>query len=127
MDEQIELELEPLSTRFGPHDDRWLDQIAGLTDELRSDVGGIATRRTSATGTKGAASTVVLSLASAGGLSAAAELIRSWVGRDRTRSVKVSWHESGEIQTIELSSSDGNLDAFDGILAKLSGHHASEP
>lgn len=79
---QVELRLEPLSGRFDVHDDRWLDQVSGLVDELRAEVGDVATRRTPEPGTKGGIDALLIPVVSAGGLTAVVELVRSWLTRD---------------------------------------------
>jgi hypothetical protein len=127
MNEQVELHIEPASTRFGPHDDRWLDQVGGLVSELRTEVGGVSTQRAPIAGTKGGIDSIVLTLASAGGLSAFADLVRSWLSRDRTRSIKVSLYESGELQALELSGSEVDAGAFDELVRSVSGRLTDEP
>src|SRR5262245_65694669 len=103
MDEQVELRLEPLSGRFDTYDERWLDQVDGLVGELRAGADDVTTRRAATPGTKGAIDAIVIPVISAGGLTAVIELVRSWLNRDRTRSLKVSWSDSGSVESIELS------------------------
>jgi hypothetical protein len=113
---QVELRLEPLSGRFDVHDDRWLDQVSGLVDELRAEVGDVATRRTPGPGTKGGIDALLIPVVSAGGLTAVVELVRSWLTRDRTRSLKVSWSDRGAVDSIELSGSEVDSARFDDLL-----------
>jgi Effector Associated Constant Component 1 len=116
MDEQVELRLEPLSGRFDMYDERWLDQVDGLVGELRAGADDVTTRHTAARGTKGAIDAIVVPVISAGGLTAVIELVRSWLNRDRTRSLKVSWSESGSVESIELSGADVEAARFDDLL-----------
>jgi Effector Associated Constant Component 1 len=116
MDEQVELRLEPLSGRFDTYDERWLDQVDGLVGELRAGADDVTTRRTAVPGTKGTVDAIVIPLISAGGLTAVIELVRSWLIRDRTRSLKVSWSESGAVDSIELSGADVEGARFDDLL-----------
>jgi hypothetical protein len=102
---QVELRLEPLSGRFDVHDDRWLDQVSGLVDELRAEVGDVATRRTPEPGTKGGIDALLIPVVSAG-----------WLTRDRTRSLKVSWSDRGAVDSIELSGSEVDSARFDDLL-----------
>ncbi|HEX6421057.1 MAG TPA: hypothetical protein VFZ77_21315 [Acidimicrobiales bacterium] len=51
---------------------------------------------------------IVLALGSAGVLTAAVEVVRSWLGRDRRRSVAMSWHEDGGLESVTISGD--NLD-----------------
>jgi hypothetical protein len=46
-------------------------------------------------------------LASAGSLTAFVELTKSWLSRDPTRSLKVSWSGDGELESVELSRLQG--------------------
>jgi membrane-associated two-gene conflict system component 1 (EACC1) len=116
MDEQVELRLEPLSGRFDTTDERWLDQVDGLVGELRAEADEVSIRRTTAPGTKGAVDAIVIPLISAGGLTAVIEMVRSWLNRDRTRSLKVSWSDSGSVESLELSGADVEAARFDDLL-----------
>lgn len=117
----VELRLEPSSDRFDPLDDRWLDQVATLVTELDREVGGVEQERGQVEGGKGFdIAAIVLSLGSAGVLSGAIEVVRSWLSRDRSRSLKVSWSDAGEVQAIELNGSDLDDPAFDEILRTVS-------
>jgi hypothetical protein len=127
MVEHVELRIEPRSGRFAAHDDRWLDQVGGLVGELRTEVGGVSTQRTAVAGSKGAVDAIVLSLASAGGLTALADLVRSWLTRDATRSLRVSWSDSGAVESIELSGSGIDDAAFDDLVRSVSQRLAGEP
>jgi hypothetical protein len=118
--EQIELRLEPVSERFDATDDRWLDQVAGLVSELQDEVGGVSRRREPVAGTKGALDSILLSLTSAGALTAAVELLKAWLTRDRSRSVKVAWSADGNLQQLELSGSQVDSGAFDQIVRAVS-------
>jgi hypothetical protein len=127
MDEQVELRLEPLSGRFDMHDDRWLDQVDGLVGELRDQAGNVATRRTAEPGTKGGIDAIVIPVVSAGGLTAVIELVRSWLTRDRTRSLKVSWSDRGAVESIELSGAEVENTQFDDLLRAVTQNLAAGP
>ena len=127
MDEQVELRLEPLSGRFEMDDERWLDQVDGLVGELRAGADKVTTRRTAAPGAKGAIDAIVIPVISAGGLTAVVELVRSWLNRDRTRSLKVSWSDSGSVESIELSGADVEAARFDDLLQAVTRTLPAEP
>lgn len=131
MDEQLELRLEPLSGRFDMHDDRWLDQVDGLVGELHDlagdAVGDVALRRTPEPGTKGGLGAIVIPVISAGGLTAAVELVRSWLARDRSRSLKVSWSDRGAVESIELSGAHVDSARFDELLRAVTQTLGAEP
>lgn len=116
MDEQVELCLEPLSGRFDVYDERWLDQVDGLVGELRAGADDVTSRRIAVPGTKGAIDAIVIPVISTGGMTAVIELVRSWLNRDRTRSLKVSWSDSGSVESIELSGGDVEAARFDDLL-----------
>lgn len=46
---------------------------------------------------------IVLAMGSAGVLTAAVEVVRSWLGRDRRRSVAMSWHGDGGLESVTIS------------------------
>lgn len=112
----MELTVEPASERFDPTDDRWLDQVTGLVTELRRAVGDVSTTRVPVAGTKGTLESIVVSLASAGSMATMVELVKSWLSRDRTRSLKVTWGSGGDVQAVELSGAGWDDTAFDGLL-----------
>ena len=99
----IEVTVEPATDRFDPLDDRWATQVDALVGELASTLGTVTRRHDPVAGTKGGVGTILLAMTSGGVLTASLELLRSWVGRDQSRSVKVSWYENGAVQSVELA------------------------
>jgi hypothetical protein len=117
MAEQVDVKIEPSSDRFDPLDDRWLEQVDGFADELDQEVGGVARERRPVDGGKGFdLASIVLSLGSAGAFTATVELVKSWLSRDRSRSVRLSWSETGEVREVELKGSDLDDASFDEIV-----------
>ena len=119
MGDAVELRLEPVSERFDSSDDRWLDQVAGFVTELQDGVGGVTRQREPVEGTKGALDSILLSLTSAGALTAAVELLKAWLSRDRSRSVKVSWTADGSVQQLELAGNQVDSAAFDQVVSAV--------
>lgn len=115
MDPEVVLHVEPGSRRFDASDDRWLDQIARFQTELDRDVGGVTRQQTPVEGAKGLIDSILLSVGSAGGLTVAVEFFKAWLQRDDTRSLTVSWHQSGTVHRIELS----GRAADDAVLQRL--------
>jgi hypothetical protein len=113
---KVQLIFEPSSGRFDALDDRWLSQVTGLVSELRREVGDVSASGTPVGGKKGALGSIVLSLASAGSLTTAVELVKAWLARDRTRLVKVSWSADGRLQEVELGGSGVDDAAFDQLV-----------
>jgi hypothetical protein len=117
MAEQVELKIEPSSDRFDAIDDRWLEQVDGFVDELDQELGGVERERRPVDGGKGfELASIVLSLGSAGAFTATVELVKSWLSRDRSRSVRLSWSETGEVREVELKGSDLDDASFDEIV-----------
>lgn len=116
----VQLALEPSSGRFEAHDDNWLMQVAALVSDLRSEVGEVTVDRRPKPGSKGTIDSIALSLASAETLTAVVELLRSWLGRDRSRSMKVSWGPGRAVQSVELSGSGLDDAAFDDLVRAVS-------
>jgi hypothetical protein len=116
MEPVVEVHLEPSSGRFDMTDDRWLDQVGGLIAELREQVGPVERRRQPVAGAKGALDAIVLPLASAGALTGMVEMLKAWLGRDRSRSVKVKWSAEGKVQELELSGNRVDDGAFNGVV-----------
>ena len=98
----MEFGLEVSSDRFDRLDDRWLAQVAVLVDELRRESGAVERRSTPRAGTKGDLGSIVLALGSAGAFTAVVEVIKAFVGRDEGRSVRLSWHENGRLESFEV-------------------------
>ena len=128
MADHVELRLEPLTDRFDALDDRWLEQVDGFVDELDEEVGGVDRDRQATPGGKGFdLANIVLTLGSAGAFTATVEVIKSWLSRDRSRSVRMSWSETGKVQELELKGSDLDEAAFDEIVRSAAQRLASSP
>ena len=69
----------------------------------------------------------MLTLGSAGAFTATVEVIKSWLSRDRSRSVRMSWSETGKVQELELKGSDLDEAAFDEIVRSAAQRFASSP
>lgn len=116
----MEIELEPSSERFDPNDDRWLAQVAQLMADLRRDVGDVSRQGEARPGMKGVdLGPIIVALGSAGAFTAFTEVIKAFVGRDRGRSVKLSWHLDGKLESFEIQGPDIDDDVLDEALAAL--------
>lgn len=87
----FEFVLEPQSDRYDADDERWRSQVGDLVDGLSREVGGVRRELTAVEGTKGSVESLVVALGSAGAFTAAVEFFRSWLGRDRSRSLDICW------------------------------------
>lgn len=119
MSGEVQLSVQPLSRRLDELDDLWLDQVGAFAVELRAAADDLSMVGEPRPGTKGLLGSIVVSLASAGSITAMVELAKAWLGRDRTRSLKVSWSAEGEIQSLELSGAGLDDDAFDDLTQAL--------
>jgi Effector Associated Constant Component 1 len=102
MAESFELRVEAASTRFDADDNRWLEEVADFTLELGDRTGAVRRVRTPVKGEKGALESIIVSVTSAGAITAAAEFFKTWLGRDSTRQIKVAFHENGTPQEVVL-------------------------
>jgi hypothetical protein len=123
----MDFELESTSERFDPLDERWLAQVAQLAADLRREVGGVDRVSTPEPGQKGELGTIVMALGSAGAFTAAVEVIKAFVTRDQGRSVRLSWHEGGRLESLEVVGSgvdDALMQRVVGALDRASGPSA---
>jgi hypothetical protein len=86
----INLELRPESDRFDTHDSRWAVQVSTLWEALEEQAGTVHRQVAQAPGKKGGVETIILALGSAGAITAMVEVIKAWLGRDRSRSLKIT-------------------------------------
>ena len=71
-------------------------------------------------GTKGIElAAIILALGSAGVFTAAIEVVKSWLQRDDTRSMRVVWTDSGELKEVELKGSDVDDAAVQDVLRSV--------
>ena len=113
MADPMEIEFSAANDRFDDDDPRWREQVADLTDELRREVDRVWTRRTPTPGAKGAVDSVVMLLGSAGVFTAAVEVLRIWVSRDKHRSVTLTFSgPDGVRQSVQVSADNAGSQAM---------------
>jgi Effector Associated Constant Component 1 len=98
----MDFEIEPSSERFDRLDDRWLSQVSHLVGELRRDGVDIDRRSAPEPGQKGDVGPLIMALGSAGLFTAAVDVIKAFVARDEGRTVRLTWHQDGRLQSLEL-------------------------
>lgn len=99
----ISVELTPHSDRFDPDDDRWATQVGTLWQALEDEAGTVRRDSSQVPGHKGGVETIILALGSAGAISAMVEVVKAWLGRDRTRSLKLTTvDEAGARRTVTV-------------------------
>jgi Effector Associated Constant Component 1 len=98
----VDLTLRIGSDRFDEDDDNWLEQEAGLVAELSREAGGLRREAVAVPGSKGLVESLILALGSAGAFKAAAQCMRAWLARDRTRRIELSWTVDGREERVVL-------------------------
>jgi hypothetical protein len=107
LDTEIEITLETDS--YESDDDRWLDQVAAFYDDLRDR--GVPLRQESkpAPGAKGGdVAAIIVALGSAGAFTAAVAAFREFLGRERTRRLKVRWTVGGQLREVVVTGDTDN-------------------
>jgi hypothetical protein len=99
------LRLEACSERFDPVDDRWRRQVDELLTDLCIEVGPVVRDRATVRGMKGGVDSALLAVGSAT-TAGVIPLLTAWISRDRTRSLKVSWHADGRVHEVEIRGDD---------------------
>lgn len=90
--------------RYDAASRQWRAQAAELHASLRDEVGSVSLRSDPAPGSKGAVEAVILALGSSGALVVAEHCFRAWLGRDKTRSLTVTWtDETGEERKVSVT------------------------
>jgi Effector Associated Constant Component 1 len=112
--------LTALSERYDPDDDRWREQVADLVHDLRVETGTVQHVRVPVPGTKGTLDELVLSLGSAGAFTAAVDMLRIWLGRDKTRSVELTYRDrEGRSQRLNVSSTNATDETLSPIISAV--------
>ncbi|MBN2343845.1 MAG: hypothetical protein JXX29_13455 [Deltaproteobacteria bacterium] len=100
----LEFVITPVNDNYDPSDDRWLDQVTGLLNDLQAEVGDVRKEVTPQDGKKGGFEAIILALGSAGAISAAVEMFKSWISRDKRRELEISIERDGKKETYRISS-----------------------
>ena len=96
------VEIAPGSDVFDAEDALWLQQVAGLVDELRQEEIPLRSESRPVPGEKGDIETIIAALGSAGVVSGLITVIQSWLSRERTRHLEIRWQEGDETKTITI-------------------------
>ncbi|HLM05709.1 MAG TPA: hypothetical protein VK402_11045 [Blastococcus sp.] len=123
----LDLVLEPHSDRFDPDDDRWRRQVGDLYRGLDDELGGVRREGRPVEGTKGVVDTVILALGSAGAFTAAVEMVRAWLSRDRGRSLDVSWEVDGRKERVTVTGAAVDNEAIDTIASAVAARIGEKP
>jgi hypothetical protein len=102
-DDKPKLRIMAESENFDPNDSRWIQQVNALVADLQASVGKTRKEVIPVKGYKGGIETIILALGSAGAITAAVEIFKAWLGRDRTRSLTLSTIKEGKEQTVVVT------------------------
>ena len=127
MAEGVEFRVEPSSGRFDADDDRWLGEVADFFQGLRQAADEIRRERTPVPGTKGALDSIVVSLTSAGALTATVEFIKAWLGRDSSRRLRVAFGDGGQLREVEFSGAELDAAALNQVTHALEAQLGPRP
>ncbi|MFX0200703.1 MAG: hypothetical protein ACFFCW_31675 [Candidatus Hodarchaeota archaeon] len=116
--DQFEMTIEAINEDYNPNDDRWIKQINQLYLDLQSEVGNVRKEVIPQEGRKGGLESIILALGSAGVITAAVDIFRAWLGRDRSRQLKLTTRVGNEVKEIVVSGtgiSSASLEKFLGV------------
>ncbi len=100
---QLEIAIEATSENYDPSDDRWIQQINQLYSDLQGEVGSIRKDIIPQKDRKGGIESLIIALGSAGVITAAVDIFRAWLGRDRSRQLKLKAKVGEEVKELVVS------------------------
>ena len=128
MADNLDINLVPRSDRYDDEDDRWRDQVADLVHELRVETEAVKVARMPVAGTKGSLDQLVLSLGSAGVFTAALDVMRIWLARDRTRSIELKYQDrQGKVQHLSVTAEHADEHALAPVIAAVAAQIEAAP
>jgi len=119
MSKEIEIILEPLSTKFNSSDARWLSEINELIVDCQRQVGKVKKVHIPQAGKKSGIETLILALGTSGAITALVTVFKSWLARDKTRNIKIKVDKNGEKEEYEISSNGLNIKTIEETLNKM--------
>lgn len=91
MSSTVEVAISTETAKYAPDSPQWRREVAALHTDLQRETGSVTMQSVPTPGTRGAAVDVILALGTSGTLVAAVEIIRAWLGRDKTRTITATW------------------------------------
>lgn len=123
MPHSFEIGLTLRSEKYEDDDDRWRQQVAGLVQELRPETDALRRVRTPIPGTKGTIDDLILSLGSAGAFTMIEHVFRSWLARDKTRSIDLTYVDARDhVRHLQVDAANASDDVFQPVLAAIAHH-----
>lgn len=96
MSSTVEVAISTQTAKYAPDSPQWRREVATLNTDLHRETGSATTRSTPMPGTKGGIVEIILALGTSGALVSAVQVFRAWLGRDKTRSITVSWTDEDD-------------------------------
>lgn len=104
MSSTVDVVISAETAKYAPDSPQWRRETAALHSDLQRETGSVTTQSTPAPGAKGAAVDVILALGTSGALVSAVQILRAWLGRDKTRSITATWtDEDGKERRFTLT------------------------
>lgn len=90
-----ELIFKPANKLFSESDERWQAQVQTLLQDLRNAGGQVKQDYKPVPGAKGGVAEIILALGTSGALSLAVMAFKTWLARDRNRSIVIRTSKTG--------------------------------
>ncbi|WP_167613565.1 hypothetical protein [Maribellus sediminis] len=103
MEQKLDLIIEPASSRFDENDERWSDQVNELLEDCKAEVGEVRKEVTAIEGQKGGFEEIFLLISSSKALELAFDVFKTWLFRDKTRSLNIKVKKGEEVIEFDLS------------------------
>jgi hypothetical protein len=99
----FEFVVEPSSSRFEPDDPGWRSQVVALRRALL-DVpdSGLRREERPTPGHKAGVEAIILAVGTSGAVTAAVEILRAWLGRDRGRQIRLTYQDGDREVTVHV-------------------------
>jgi hypothetical protein len=111
----LEVVVEAASDQFDPNDPGWRAQLVALRKSLRdADIDDVRREERPAPGHKAGFESILIALGTSGAITAAVEVFRSWLSRDRHRRVELTFKDGDREVTVAVdatTSSDATVES----------------
>ena len=94
MSSVVDVAISTETTKYAPDSPQWRREVGALHNDLNRETGSVTTQSAPVPGTRGGVVEVILALGTSGALVAAVQVLRAWLGRDKTRTLTVTWTDS---------------------------------
>ena len=113
MQSNLEIIIEAHNENYDESDDRWIEQVDELILDCQKEAGEVRKEVQAVEGKKGGVEAIILALGSAGALTAAVDIFKAWISRDRSRSLKLKITTSEGVQEWDVSGNSMDKDVIE--------------